>query len=99
MEAQTRHARNARWQRNKGSDDRKQAADQNSCGAKTSKESLRHLQLVTAQKNIRSISLNQRTPAVTANLIGDDRAQVAANRSGRGRQQQVELPLVHQESG
>ena len=50
METQPWHFRNARRQRNKRPDHRKQTADQDSDCAKASKESLRQIQFMSAQK-------------------------------------------------
>ncbi len=60
-------------------------ADENCDSAKTLEEPLRHLQLMLAQENVRTVSLNQRPAAIIANLIGNHRAKIAADSASGGR--------------
>ena len=97
MEAQPRHFSHACGQGNKCPDYRKQSSDQNRDGAKALEESLRQVELMSTKENVASISFNQRPSAIMSNLIGDDRAKVAADRPRRRREQKAKLAAVNQD--
>ena len=84
METYLRHAGNARWQRDEGANDRKQAANKDSDGAITSQRTaVVRSEIARTQQNIAAKTFDEGTTAVSADPIGDDRPKVAADSASR----------------
>src|ERR1700761_9549441 len=99
MKAQARHLADARRQRNECPDHRQQSPDQNRCCAKAMKEMLGAVQFMASHKYVRTIALNQRPAAITADFISNNRTQITADSSCRGGPEQIEAAGVNQVSG
>src|SRR6266478_8306011 len=89
MKFPARHARNSGGQRDERADHGQQTRNEHSHVSPALKKSVSPVQFAAAHQDPSSIMLDQRTPAIAANLIRDKRAQIASNRAGRCRPDQL----------
>ena len=71
--------------RDKGSDHGQQTRNEYRHISPPQKEAVGPVEFAVAHKDPASVTLDQRASAVTADFVGDQRAQIASDRAGRGR--------------
>ena len=99
MKFAARHTRNPRRQRNKCSDHRQQPRNEHGHLSPAQKKTVGPIQLTASHENPASIALHQRTPAVAADLVSDQRPQIASDRARRRRPNQLHRTRVNQIPG
>ena len=98
MEAAARHARDSGRQRDEGTDNGQQAADEYSKVSPSREEAIGPIELAAAHQDPAAVALNQRAAAIAANFVGDERSEIAAKRARRSDPKQVESTLEDQVS-
>src|SRR5258707_13284424 len=89
VEFAARHAGHSRGQRNERPDHWQQTRDEYSHVSPALKKSVSPVQFAAAHQNPASVTLDQRSPAIAANLIRDKRPKVASDRASRCRPHQL----------
>src|ERR1700732_3951754 len=96
MKSSAGHAGHTGGQRNESSNHGKQAPEEHSQISPAGKELLCPVQFALAHQDPAAVALDQRTPAVAADLIRYERPEIAANRARCRHPKQIELALENQ---
>src|SRR5258708_32970096 len=89
MKFPARHARNSGGQRNERANHGQQTRNEHGHFSPALKKSVSPVQFAAAHQYPASVTLDQRTPAIASNLIGDERPQIASDRASRCRPDQL----------
>ena len=93
------HPRHPGGEGDEGAHHRQHPPDQDRPRSPAVEEPVRQIQLARADQHVAAELLRHRPPAAPPDLIGDDRAEVAAQRPGGRGEEQVHLPGGHQIAG
>ena len=99
MEFAALHAGDSGGQRDKCSDHGQQARDEHGHVSPAQKEAVGPVEFAAAHQNPASVSLDQRTPAVASDFVGDERAQIASDGAGGGHPDQFHLAGKNEVAG
>src|SRR4051812_12337053 len=99
MESPSRHARYSRGQRDERSDDRQQPCDEDRYLPILMEEPVGEFQIALIEQGVAAIFLDKRPPTVCANLICQQRTDVASDRARGSRPVDVEDSGINVISG
>src|SRR5260370_1954070 len=95
MKFAPRHACDSGGQRNERADHWQQARNEHGHISPALKESVGPVKFAATHQDPASVTLDQRAPAIAANFVGDDRAQIATDRAGGFRPNQTHPPPTY----
>ena len=99
VEFAARHAGDSGGQRDKCADHGQQARNEHGHISPALKEAVSPVQFAAAHQDPASVALDQRASAVAADFVGDERAQIASDRAGRRRPDQLHRAGIDEVAG
>ncbi len=93
MEAGAWHAGDAGRERDEGADHGQEASDEDGEVSPAGEEAVGPVELAVSHEDPASIALDEGTSAVAADFVSDERAEVASDRTGGGRPEELERAL------